>query len=182
MWKCKHCKEEFDFTRTTEKANHSRHCSKNPAKAASYVKIAESLQKKHNTTLGEKTDFEVECSHCGTNFTVRERSKTFPAKTAYYCSRSCANANGGLAKGESYRNKDDAEVHYRTVCERHHTMRCIICAEENIIEVHHYDFDHSNDDFKNLVPMCPTHHQYVHSRFRHLVQSKIDEYVSNLGD
>ena len=30
MWKCKHCNNEFDFTKCFDMANHSRWCDKNP--------------------------------------------------------------------------------------------------------------------------------------------------------
>ena len=32
MWKCQHCNQEFNFERSSEKANHSRWCDKNPKK------------------------------------------------------------------------------------------------------------------------------------------------------
>lgn len=32
MWKCKYCLKEFEFNRSTEKANHSRWCARNPKK------------------------------------------------------------------------------------------------------------------------------------------------------
>ena len=44
MWKCKHCSKEFDFDTTSQKANHSRWCDKNP-KLESYKKhFVESTQ------------------------------------------------------------------------------------------------------------------------------------------
>ena len=70
---------------------------------------------------------------------------------------------------------------YRLICFTYHKKSCIICNEANIVAVHHYDLNHENNDPENLIPMCPTHHQYVHSKFNHLVQDKIDEYVNSRG-
>jgi hypothetical protein len=42
MWKCKHCKKEFDFNKVTEKAGHSRWCKSNPK----YDKYIEYLRSK----------------------------------------------------------------------------------------------------------------------------------------
>lgn len=30
MWKCKHCNEEFDFEKPSQKASHTRKCPMNP--------------------------------------------------------------------------------------------------------------------------------------------------------
>ena len=46
-----------------------------------------------------------------------------------------------------------------------------------IVAVHHYNGNHDDDRIENLVPLCPTHHQYVHSKYKHLVQDTIDRYV-----
>ena len=54
-----------------------------------------------------------------------------------------------------------------------------MCGEEKIVAVHHYDHDHTNNDIANLVPLCPTHHQYVHSRYIDEVQPFIDAYVKD---
>lgn len=53
----------------------------------------------------------------------------------------------------------------------------MICGEDKIVAVHHYDHNHYNNDPANLVPLCPTHHQYVHSRYKDEVKSIIDDYV-----
>lgn len=67
---------------------------------------------------------------------------------------------------------------YRELCFRHHEKKCVVCGEEKVVSVHHIDEDHSNNDPKNLVPLCPTHHQYVHSRFKDEVEPIIENYVA----
>lgn len=90
------------------------------------------------------------------------------------CSRSCSNTY--FRSGRDNGNwRDDS---YRTTCFLFHKKECVICGEANIVEVHHYDEDHTNNSPDNLVPMCPTHHQYWHSRYNYLVKPKVDAYVA----
>ncbi len=89
------------------------------------------------------------------------------------CSYGCANTY--FRTGSNHGNwKPDK---YRNACFRLHQRSCVICKEENIIEVHHSDENHNNDNPDNLVPLCPTHHQYWHSKFRHMVEPIIMLYL-----
>jgi hypothetical protein len=89
------------------------------------------------------------------------------------CSRSCANVY--FKSGENNGNwNPDA---YRSTCFNYHQPICVICGEDKIVAVHHYDENHNNNDPANLIPLCPTHHQYVHSRYKNLVQSMIEDYI-----
>lgn len=63
---------------------------------------------------------------------------------------------------------------YRKICFEHHPHECIICGEFRVVEVHHYDEDHFNNAVDNLIPLCPTHHQYWHSRHINLVKPQVD--------
>ena len=65
---------------------------------------------------------------------------------------------------------------YRTKCFMYHKRKCVICGEELVVSVHHYDYDHSNDSPENLIPLCPTHQVYAHSKFKNLIIGKIEEY------
>ena len=55
---------------------------------------------------------------------------------------------------------------------------CIICGEERIVSVHHYDGNKKNNSIENLIPLCPTHHLYFHSKYRHLIEKKILQYIT----
>ena len=68
---------------------------------------------------------------------------------------------------------------YRTLCFRYHDKKCVVCGEDKIVEVHHYNNDHLDHCPKNLVPICPTHHKYLHSGHKYLIQDKIDIYVKD---
>lgn len=89
------------------------------------------------------------------------------------CSRSCSNVF--FRSGENNGNwKADR---YRTTCFEYHKPICIVCGEDKIVAVHHLDENRKNNDPSNLIPLCPTHHQYVHSRYKKDVQPIIDEYI-----
>ena len=111
------------------------------------------------------------CPVCKTEFNTGLGSP----KEQTVCSRSCSNTYFRSGKNNpNWRNSN-----YRTTCFHYHKKECIVCNEKNIVEVHHYDEDHNNNDPKNLIPLCPTHHQYYHSKYKHLITDKINEYYLN---
>lgn len=94
--------------------------------------------------------------------------------TSLTCGYSCSNTlfRTGRANGSW---KDSV---YRTTCFLHHTKECVVCKENLIVEVHHLDEDNSNNSPDNLIPLCPTHHKYWHSRHKHLVEFRVTEYIN----
>lgn len=116
------------------------------------------------------------CPVCGEKFTTKKRHKKEKETCSYGCSNTYFRSgkdNGG------YREIDELEgrIKYVRICFEHHEKKCIICGEQNIVSVHHYDGNHKNDKPENLVPMCQTHHQYMHSRFKHLIEDKVNTYI-----
>ena len=97
-------------------------------------------------------------------------------KTAVTCSYSCSNTK--YRSGEN--NPNFGSNHYRAICFRYHEKRCIICGEENVVAVHHYDYDHENDDPRNLIPICPTHHHYLHSEYKYKIVKEVDAYYTKM--
>jgi hypothetical protein len=106
------------------------------------------------------------CANCGEKFIGTRREQVT-------CSYSCSNTyfRSGSANGNWKQHR------YRTTCFEYHKYKCVCCDESLIVEVHHLDGDKQNNDPRNLVPLCPTHHQYVHSRFAAKVIKKINAYV-----
>ena len=152
MWKCPTCELKFDFKSSSQKASHSRQC----------LKIV-----KH----GEIKDFNVNCKRCEKVLTVKEHEKLHPVKDKYYCSRSCAN---------SRKEYWDANAKsYRKIAFRSWDMKCAICEFDKIVAVHHVDGNHSNDDPKNLIPLCPNHHEMTHSKWKEEIQPIINILVEN---
>lgn len=91
------------------------------------------------------------------------------------CSYSCSNKYF-----RKVRNKPKNYKNYRTICFHNHKKKCIVCGEDKIVAVHHYDGNNDNNEKENLIPLCPTHHCYVHSKYYDLVKDKINEYRKNL--
>ena len=94
-------------------------------------------------------------------------------RKAMTCSVVCSNKHTPRRP----RNLKISDQTYRKICFSFHQKQCIICGEQNIVAVHHYDHNRNNNCPTNLVPMCLTHHQYVHSSFNHMVKDAMDLYV-----
>lgn len=113
------------------------------------------------------------CPVCGTSFNTKLGIK----KEKITCSYACSNIY--FRSGENNGNwKDDA---YRSTCFLHHKKECIICGEKNIVSVHHMDHNHDNNSPENLVPLCPTHHQYLHSNYSYLIIDKVKKYIEEFN-
>lgn len=178
MWKCKHCNQEFDFKSTSEKANHSRWCDKNP-KRNNTENLKKAQKKINDNKLGEIKTYTVQCTTCQTNFEVEEREKQFPTKENYYCSKSCANSVGG--KANSKKLLEDNKLSYRVIAEKHHEKKCLVCGFDKIVEVHHVDEDHFNNKPENLVWLCPNHHQMYHTiEYKDEIKPYIKKYIMGL--
>jgi len=140
-----------------------------------------------------KRSWKEKCSHCGEEYgcaNIRKHESTCylnpenitlckecngPIKNYKHnkgtCSKQCSN--------KYYAHERCEITNYRTICFRYHKKKCIVCGEDKIVGVHHNDSNHENNDPKNLIPMCPTHHQYVHSRYKDEVQPIIDKFVEH---
>ena len=104
-----------------------------------------------------------ECPVCG----------TMHAKGGVTCSYSCSNTYFRSGKNNPNWKQDT----YQTTCFEAHGKKCIVCGEEKIVAAHHVNENHSDNRTENLVPLCPTHHQYVHSRYKSEVQPIIEDYL-----
>ena len=76
-------------------------------------------------------------------------------------------------------NPNWKENSYRTTCFHFHKKECIVCGENKIVEVHHLDENNKNNSPNNLIPLCPTHHKYLHSNYRYLIEDKVNEYIKD---
>jgi ribosomal protein S27AE len=108
------------------------------------------------------------CPVCGTEF----ESKVDHKHEKTTCSYACANTY--FRSGQFNPNWKDYT--YRSTCFEKHKKECVICGENKIVAVHHFDENHNNNSIENLIPLCPTHHQYVHSKYKDEVMDKIVEY------
>ena len=106
-------------------------------------------------------------------------------KDGVTCSYSCSNTYFRHSNEGGYQYKTDEHLiennRYQDLCFRHHGKQCIVCGENKIVAAHHINEDHSDNRPENLVPLCPTHHQYVHSRYKNEVMPYIEKFLSNLS-
>lgn len=112
---------------------------------------------------------ERNCPVCNSIFIVKPSDKKENSQVT--CSKRCANTYFGSARVPVTR--------YTSICFRYHKKECVVCKENKIVAVHHYDENKANDSPENLIPLCPTHHHYFHSRYKELVKPQIDEYRNN---
>jgi len=125
-------------------------------------------------SLGNITKHEISCKHnpsvlpvvCPVCKTGRVN------KGSLVCSRTCSNK-----KWKRRKVQDGSAWSYRTVCFHFHKKECVVCGESKVVEVHHLDEDKANNAPENLVPLCPTHHQYWHSKYRYEVEEIILKYI-----
>lgn len=96
-------------------------------------------------------------------------------KSSATCGYSCSNT----LNRSGPKNGNWKESAYVSTCFHHHKKECVVCAEDNIVEVHHLDENSTNNNPDNLIPLCPTHHQYWHSKFKHIVEATILNYIAN---
>lgn len=119
---------------------------------------------------------EIACKKNPVNLKECPACNTKHSKGGTTCSYSCSNTY--FRSGRNNPNwKDDR---YQSTCFEAHGKKCIVCGEEKIVATHHINEDHNDNRVENLVPLCPTHHQYVHSRYRDEVQPIIDKFIQGV--
>ena len=118
---------------------------------------------KHEKSCKSNPNNQKDCPVCGKKHT----------KGGVTCSYGCSNTL--FRSGEKHPNwKQDS---YRSTCFLFHKKECVVCGEINIVEVHHQDGNKKNNNPINLIPLCPTHHQYWHSKFRSLIENQVIGYI-----
>ena len=134
-------------------------------------KQAEKIDRKFGPLIKHKKT----CQCCGKEFIYEGREKTKRFESAKFCSRSCANNRKEWWKENA--------TGYRTIAFQNHEEKCAICGFDKIVAVHHIDENKKNNSQENLIPLCPNHHEMVHSKWRSEVQPFIDKWQEKvLGD
>jgi len=128
---------------------------------------------KHQVKIHERTCYlnplNLKKCYCGSPIKDYKNAKT--------CSNACANKKFKRI-GEQHWNYQNGGNDYRSICFSYHERKCCVCNEKLVVAVHHYDEDSSNNDPKNLIPICPTHHGYAHSKYYYIVKECIDDYYN----
>lgn len=92
------------------------------------------------------------------------------------CSYACANIVFRTMENHPNWKGGENGIEYRVICFQHHEKKCIICPENLIVSVHHYDGNKKNNKPENLMPLCPTHHKYWHSKHRYIIRERVEDY------
>lgn len=179
---CQFCKKECK--NENSQRNHERLCKTNPnCQTVNIEKARERAYEKHNCKFCDEQiaflNLKRHEKFCKNNpKVIDEKGKKCPVCETVFvsesvtCSYSCSNVFF-----KHLRNKPDNYKRYRTICFNNHKKECVVCGENKIVSVHHINEKHDDNRPENLVPLCPTHHQYVHSRYKDEVLSIIENYI-----
>jgi hypothetical protein len=116
------------------------------------------------------------CPVCGCNYSKKTKTCSYACSNTYFRH----NRVGGAFYKDDDNLKDRGK--YRDICFRYHPKKCVVCGEFKILAVHHINNNHDDNNPVNLVPLCPTHHVYVHSKYKEEVQPIIDKYIQTFID
>lgn len=119
---------------------------------------------KHVKQCAESID-SPQCTKDGCDNNV-PKSKKLGQTWAKYCSHKCSVDSQII----------NQSTLYKRTCFEHHEKKCVVCGEDKIVAVHHYDESKDNNNPENLIPLCPTHHAYIHSRYSNIVKETIEQY------
>lgn len=185
-------KEEYIIDKQGKKRKATRvlceQCGKSFLKPTRFLKSRQrhfcSLECFHKST---NKQIELVCDFCKKTFYVKQSNVLKSRSGLHFCSRHCKDEaqkikNGFVKMHPSHYGKtkftDYTPQHvYQRLCFDVHPHKCCVCGEEKIVAVHHYDGNHNNNDVCNLVPLCPTHHCYIHSKYKDEIINIIDKYI-----
>lgn len=99
------------------------------------------------------------CPQCNTTFSY----KKYEEKET--CSHACANIYFSYKQGA--KNRKHGHTVYAESLTKYFKVKgikikCCVCDESQVLEVHHVDEDRSNNEINNLVFLCPNHHTLYH--------------------
>ena len=104
---------------------------------------------------------QVNCSFCGKEF--YRTSRSLNTESGYvYCSKECGNRHKNQLRKESGEWEDSSNYRLKAFDKYEH--KCAVCGwneDERILEVHHIDENHSNNDINNLCILCPICHRKI---------------------
>lgn len=111
---------------------------------------------------------EVECAYCGKKF-LKPKSKMNSKSGLYFCCREHKDLSQRIDSGEDFEalrpnHYGKISSDYRTLAFRNYEHKCSCCGweeDERILEVHHIDENHNNNEITNLVILCPTCHRKI---------------------
>lgn len=109
------------------------------------------------------------CANCGKEL-WKTPSEIKRSKTGnVFCDKSCACSynNSHFRTNENNPNWKGGRVGANThiiLARRNYQQKCAICGCDDLdmLEVHHIDMNHENNEMDNLIILCANHHAKVH--------------------
>jgi hypothetical protein len=109
------------------------------------------------------------CERCNKEFTINVFTASKSPSLRRFCSKVCGRAKAAESK---------VPKRYRTLAKRAYgELKCCVCGFTKIVDIHHADHNHSNNDPKNLIPLCPNHHRMYHSKYVEEVKPFIENFL-----
>lgn len=122
----------------------------------------------------------VNCDFCGKEFILKRYS--FENNEFHFCCRKCKDFAQRLSSGEKFNSMrpyhygNEKFIKYRKYAFDVYPHKCAICGwneDENILQVHHIDFNRGNNNIDNLIILCPNCHAKLSSHKYELKNKKI---------
>lgn len=119
-----------------------------------------------------KGSFLCKCANCGKEI-WKTKSQIERSKSGnVFCSSSCSTSfNNHFKTGENHPRYTGNN--YRKKAFDVYEHKCAVCGwseDEDILEVHHKNDRHEDNDIENLVILCPTCHKYLTLHKKKLTQ------------
>lgn len=119
------------------------------------------------------------CANCGEKIWKKNSEIKTSKSGNVFCNRSCATSfNNIMYKSkENHPNyKNGTGFQYRKDAFAKYEHRCLACGwneDERVLEVHHIDENHNNNNIDNLCILCPTCHRKVTLGYYKLENNKL---------
>lgn len=151
---CKNCSTKFEAQLKETRRGYGIFCSR-------------TCSSKYNSRqfLGESN---VECAYCQILFHKSESSKAQSKSKLYFCRREhkdLAQRLNGIKTIHPIHYNPKNPHDYRQIAFSslpHKCNNCNYSKNINLLEVHHIDTNHKNNQLENLIILCPTCHEEQH--------------------
>ena len=117
----------------------------------------------------KSTKVKTQCAKCGKEIYKSLREIKNSKTGNVFCSKSCACSynNTHFRTKENNPNWKGGKVgskEHMTIAYRNYIPECAVCGEndKDMLEVHHIDGNHSNNELDNLIILCANHHLKIH--------------------
>ena len=110
----------------------------------------------------ENSYIEYKCDYCKNIFKRKKSNFKETESGFHYCSKECGNRHKNQIRKE--KGEWDNSLNYRLKAFEKYPHECLCChwnEDERILEVHHIDENHNNNDINNLCILCPTCHRKI---------------------